>query len=371
MARPVLDDTGNVLLNRGVAISANYIDALKAKGFTYMYVTDRKEYTRIALDEDIHPGLRARAVSVLRKTYEALEREVRAAEPRTKSEVQEICSSKRVAQILSPKGFMGKVGEVTEEIIEELANRDILAGLTSVKCEGIRPYQHGVDVCILCVMMGKAINMRARQLKQLAMGAIMHDIGMVFLEDGLPEAQRIKLHTVLGYEILRHTDTHTMSPHVALEHHEHQDGTGLPRHVSGSNMLVRNRNLPPPIPSLNGEIAAVANAYDNLVSGTHEQKPLSPNDAVNLMRGASGLVFNKEILNIFLSMVPAHPVGSEVRIRDGRYDGFSGVVVEQRAGRADRPIVVLFTGRTGEPIEPVEVHLKEETDATLVLGAAK
>ncbi|MCL4216772.1 MAG: hypothetical protein KJ052_07180, partial [Candidatus Hydrogenedentes bacterium] len=47
MARPVLDDTGNVLLNRGVAISANYIDALKAKGFTYMYVTDRKEYTRI------------------------------------------------------------------------------------------------------------------------------------------------------------------------------------------------------------------------------------------------------------------------------------------------------------------------------------
>jgi HD-GYP domain-containing protein (c-di-GMP phosphodiesterase class II) len=189
---------------------------------------------------------------------------------------------------------------------------------------------------------------------------------MVFVENGATEVQRVRQHTLLGYELLRNAEAaDIMSPHVALEHHEHQDGTGLPRGMRGSNAIERDRNVRPPIPTLIGEVAAVANMYDNLLHGRGGQQPLPPDEALESIRAAAGPLLNKAVVTAFLRCVPVYPVGAEILVRSEKYRNFTGVVSQVNVGQLDRPVVVLTRDNHRVPIKPVTVDLKEEQDVDI------
>ena len=101
-----------------------------------------------------------------------------------------------------------------------------------------------------------------------------------------PEEERVRRHTQLGFEMLRHTGrADILAPRIALEHHEHQDGTGLPRGLEGSNAIARKRSAMSPVPTLIGEIAAIANRrfierrYEDIYSGEdppYQDPPVLP-----------------------------------------------------------------------------------------------
>ncbi|MFC6553957.1 HD domain-containing protein [Cohnella cellulosilytica] len=65
------------------------------------------------------------------------------------------------------------------------------------------------------------------QLKELAMGALLHDIGKL----GAPEVQEGRMHhSWRGFDLLKNKREYSLLiAHVAFQHHEAIDGSGAPR----------------------------------------------------------------------------------------------------------------------------------------------
>ena len=363
LGRPLLDERGNLLLNRGVRLSEAYIKSLYSKGFEFVYIRDTEAEVDVEPEEDISLATRAKAIQDLRETFESIGKEIDKLRSQSIEDLKEVCSSDGIKSLVGSSGFMDRILSSVGSIINEVLDRANLAGLASIRTSDAKLYDHSVNVCVVSVMIGKMLGLHDRQLKQLAAGCLLHDIGEVFLEPNeRDEKRRIRHHTQLGYELLKNcTSADILAPHVAFEHHEHQDGTGLPRGTRGSNLIERDRNMPPPIPTLIGEIAAVADHYDWFLNG-NGGVPMPPDEAIRLIRSLSGSVLNRAVVSNFLQCVPVYPVGCEVIVRTKEYLNYTGVVQEVHSTALDRPVIVLTRDNRQRLIEPMTIDLKEDNE---------
>jgi HD-GYP domain-containing protein (c-di-GMP phosphodiesterase class II) len=362
LGRPLYDNRGNVLLNRGITLTGSYIASLKAKGFEFVYIRDENDLD-IEPEEDLSPATRARAKSTLLEAYGAIEKEVKTLRNESMSAMIDACSSDAIKTLTGDKGPLSRIADVVRAIMEEVLDRNSLAGLATIRTADAELHDHSISVCVVALMIGRAVGVPDRTMRQLAAGCLLHDLGRVFVDAAAEPAKQIRQHTLLGFELLRNGENGSiLAPHVALEHHEHQDGTGLPRGTRSSNTLERDRNLPPPIPTLIGEIAAVANYYDNVLNGRHGMKPAPPDAALRAVCEAAGTRFNRTVVDAFLRCVPVYPVGAEIVVRSGKYRGYTGVVSEVSTAALDRPTIVLNRDAQRKPAVPITLDLRQEAD---------
>ncbi|HEO72452.1 MAG TPA: HDIG domain-containing protein, partial [Candidatus Hydrogenedentes bacterium] len=278
-------------------------------------------------------------------------------------------ASDAIRDLTGMHGPLANVQKAVQEIVEEVLTRPRLAGLTSIKNADAGLYTHSVDVCVVAVMIGRALGIPHVRMTQLAAGCLLHDIGKAFLDPQTTGARAVREHTTLGYELLRNSpDPDILAPYVAFEHHEHQDGTGLPRHLIGSNRIERASAQYGSIPTLVGEIGAVANAYDNLLSGHEGQPPLPPDQALRSIYADAGTKYNKAIVDAFLHVVPVFPLGMEITVVSPRLKNYKGVVTRVHSNRLDRPVVTLVYDALGKRIQPQQVDLTQETDLRIQCG---
>ena len=363
LGKALLDEKGQILLHTGVTLTETYIKALKAKGYQQLYISDAEAPVDIEPEEDISPATRSRAFQVLNKTFEAIGSEVGRVKTLSLNEVQKALEDDRLSTILSSKGPLGDVCTAVTQILDEVMTRPVLAGLTSIRSSDTQLYNHCIDVTVVAIMIARALGLPNHQVRQLAMGCMLHDIGMIFIEQHLSEKDRIRHHTLLGYELLKRSrEQEILAPHVAFEHHERQDGSGLPRGLVGSNKIERNRAGKTPVPTLIGEIAAVANTYDALLSGSPSTQPLTPDKALLVIRNAAGTILNEEIVKSFLRVVPVFPLGMEIMVTDGKYKQYTGTVSAINSSHLDRPVIVLYRDAKRTVINPIEVNMVKEED---------
>ncbi len=363
MARTLFDTNGRTLLQVNVSLSEAYIKALRAKGFKRIYVKEPGDEVDVLVDEDVSPIVRSAAFEALSETFDSVENEVRRLQGKSVEDFGKAFSSDSIKALMSDKGPLARVMEAASQILGEVLNQSTLAGLTSLKNAGTQTYDHSIDVCAVSIMIGIVTGMNSTRLRQLATGALLHDIGKVFLPPEIKGKNAVIQHTKLGFELLKNSpDPDIMAPRVAYEHHEHQDGSGFPRGLKGSNTIKRDRNQTTPIPTLIGEITAVANIYDNLLSGTQNRDPLPTDQAILALRKGAGTVLNKEVVTAFLRVVPVYPQGSQIAIRSGEYKGFRGLVVKINQTVLDRPSVALTHDLGGKKIKPVSIDLNKEPD---------
>ncbi|MBI4556980.1 MAG: HD domain-containing protein, partial [Candidatus Hydrogenedentes bacterium] len=251
VGRPIVDAGGKVLLNRDVVLTPEYIRALQAKEFSTIYVKGGENEPDVALDEDIDPAIRARAIKALGDTFKTIEHQLQGLRKQSFDDLTKVCASTSMRALFGKGGPIAEVFSTVNGILDEVLTRSTLAGLTSIKSADSQAYNHSIDVCVVGIMIGRAVGMTDARLKQLAVGCLLHDIGKVFVDRAANEVTQVRQHTLLGYELLKNADDpEIMAPHVALEHHERQDGNGEPRGLVGSNTIERDRALPPPIPTL-------------------------------------------------------------------------------------------------------------------------
>lgn len=363
VGRPIIDDDGRVLLNGGKELSATYISALETKGFKSVYVADQGAGVIIEGDEDLNVATRAKAIHALRRAYELIEDKIPDLRQRSYDDIAAALASEEIRGLLGQGGPFDEIEGAASSIIDEVLTRATLAGLTSIKSLDSQLYHHSVDVCVVAIMIGREVSLSSSQLKQLALGSLLHDIGKIFVNPKSDKRTKVRQHCLLGYEMLRNSPNPAiLAPHVALEHHEWQDGTGEPRGLRGSNTVARDRSLPPPIPTLIGEIAAVANVYDNLLTGVGNSLPLSPDAAISAMRSAAGTRLNRELVNAFVRMAPVFPQGVEVLVRSDEYKGYTGIVTKVNPDKLDKPVIILFRDNHKKLIEPIELDMREHPD---------
>ncbi len=367
LGRPLVDNNGTVLLKARVLLTTNYIRALRTKGFEQVYIQDPDaEEVEVLPDEDVDPLVRARAIQDLRNTFESMAAEVASEKEKGFEAVSEACASDTMKQKIGKGHSLENLQKSVTAIMDEVLTHSTLAGLTSLKAAGTAEYNHAIDVCIIALMIGKAIGQSNIRLSQLATGCLLHDVGKTFLDNGLDHKTLICQHTKLGYDLLKNLDEYEiLAPRVALEHHEHQDGSGLPRRLVGGNTISRNRSTNLPIPTLLGEIAAVANTYDNLQNGTGGRPPLTPDMALQAVRNVAGTHLNKELVRELTHLAPAYPAGSEVIITGKRYRNYSAIVAKVHPSRLDRPCIVIFRDNHNKRMDPIQIDMREDEDITV------
>ncbi len=366
VGRALLDETGRTLLSSGVELTERYIAVLREKGFDRLYIQDPELEEDIPPDEDLDPVTRSRAFQALRGSMETVGKELLDLRDKSFDDVKNACSSDAVRALVGADGPFAQLASVISQILDEVLTRPTLAGLTSIRSADSVIYQHSIDVCITAIMIGRTVGVQESRLRPLATGCLLHDIGAVFVDPNADQRRRLRQHTLLGYELLKESDDpDILAPHIALEHHEHQDGSGEPRGLVGSNTIERKRDLPPPIPTLVGEIAAVANTFDTLSSGMWGHPPMTADAALAAIESVAGAHLNKAIVTAFVKLVPIYPRGAEIIVRSGSYRNFSGIVGKVRPNQLDKPVVLLIRDNHGNSITPVQLDLLEESDATI------
>ena len=160
-------------------------------------------------------------------------------------------------------------------------------------------YSHSINTAILAALMGKSLGFTNTIIKELTLGALLHDIGnmkipkvILYKPDKLT-AEELELknkHTTLGYEIIKKIGLNDKIADIAHNHHETLDGKGYPRGLKGNQI------------SLNTQIVSVVNVYDSLISDKPNKKAISHIEALNIMMLEAYKLFNFDILEKFINL---------------------------------------------------------------------
>jgi len=361
LGRTLFNERGDVLLRRGALLNRRYIESLRDRGFRSLYIADGPD-DDLAPDEIVSEHVRANATASVHRFLNVvatarLDRRSGASAERTMSEEAARALITRVASLRS----------VVESVIDEVLQANNLPGLTELKTHDNYTFCHSIEVTITAIMIGRELHFDRAALRELAMGCILHDVGKMFIAPQIlnrpgrltkEEMELVKSHPGAGYRFLRgfQPDAYLIN-HVAYQHHERQDGTGYPRGLTGQNRIGREGRSGRGEMLLIAEIAAVADVYDALSSDRPHRPGMAPDQVVEMIRSMAGTHLNREVVNGFLSIVPAYPVGSAIHVTEGPFTGFCGVVVNLNTQRLDRPRIRLDRDRSGRRIDPFEIDL--------------
>lgn len=155
---------------------------------------------------------------------------------------------------------------------------------------------HSERAVTFSLRLGYELGLSDKQLKNLEFGTLLHDVGKIGVPDTIlrkperldeEEWKKMKLHPVLGHQILRGIPFLEASAKVVLQHHEHWDGKGYPLGLKGTDI------------DENARIFAVVDAFDALTSNRVYRRGRDYTAAVEEIRRCSGTQFDPNIVEAF------------------------------------------------------------------------
>ena len=220
---------------------------------------------------------------------------------------------------------LGRVEHNYADTLDALgAAIDLRDGQTAGHCRRVALYSTN----ILTKMNGTA-----QQHKSLVMGAWLHDIGKLAIPDAIllkpgpltaEERRIIQGHVQIGYDLVKRISFLADAAEIILTHHEHWDGNGYPRGLTGIAI------------PLNARIFAVADAVDAITSDRPYHSALPFQYARNEIERKAGTQFDPGAASAFLTI----PTETWEAVREQTSaiqidSDFAGISVENPASTAD------------------------------------
>lgn len=326
LAVTVYDEKGRSLLANGHILQESYIDRLLQLGVQAVFIVDERLQDISVVD--------MLSDEVKLKVCKALENMITEVQGGADYNAQQI-------------RFL--VGHILQDIVNR---RGVLSNIMDMRSYDDYTYMHCIKVCALSMVLGMGLNLSKQGLVEIGVGAIMHDIGKIFVPLqilnkpiglNLHEYSEVQQHANHGFSILReYTNISLVSAHVAYQHHERYDGSGYPRRLKGDEIHIYAR------------LVAVADVYDALTSNRVYRRAYLPHQAVEYIMAGAGTQFSYKVVQAFLQHVPMYPVGSIVRLTDNRV----GAVVDVNQGLVGRPVVRILYDHRGQRLrEMYEINL--------------
>ena len=159
---------------------------------------------------------------------------------------------------------------------------------------------HSVRVGQLAMMLGRELGLEDTRLARLEVGGYLHDIGKIGIRDAVllkpgkltPEERTIiEDHPTIGISILSAVDLPEEVVRFVQDHHERLDGSGYPRGLREDEVSIQAR------------IAAVADMYDAVTSERPYRSPMTPGEAVDLLRSESGRFLDPRVVVAIAAVV--------------------------------------------------------------------
>jgi HD-GYP domain-containing protein (c-di-GMP phosphodiesterase class II) len=333
LAKDVLLNDGKLLLLSGFAIKPRYIRKLELFNIEYVYIEEGQEVPLSEISEE--------------KVYtEAF------------NSIKSVLTSVRDGKDIDVPAIKSTVNEIVHKVIN---NEPVFMQLTGIRDIDNYTFLHSIDVCIYSVITGKKLGLSQRELTELGIGAILHDIGKckvpleILMKPGKltdDEFHVMKLHTVYGHEIINNTwGLSKRISSIACQHHEKWDGTGYPLGL-GSYQIDRF-----------SRIVTASDIYDALTADRVYRKRDLPHEAAEYIIGCSSTLLDPDIATVFIRNISVYPEGSIVVLNSGEI----GSVIEADKNMSIRPKVMITANKEGPPVsKPYVIDLMKELDIFII-----
>ncbi|HWI63770.1 MAG TPA: HD-GYP domain-containing protein [Symbiobacteriaceae bacterium] len=348
LARSILLPDGRTFLSKGAALRESYVAPLLEQGIISVYVVNELAPDVVASDvvsDQARQGLTDELRSMLRQISPAVAE-----------------ASRRGAGRLAGNLPLDKLKTAVDKILDELLlNRHVVVNLKDLRSADDYTLGHSVNVCVLSTLLGTILGMTPAELKDLSMGALLHDIGKTLTPPAIlskpgrltPEETAImNRHTTDGWNILKEQrDISYRAAIITLQHHERWGGGGYPQGLSGEQIFRGSR------------ICAVTDCYDAMISDRTYRPGMSPVRALELMTTEMSAFFEPDLVRHFTQCVAPYPVGSLVRITGDH----QAVVVDVVQGKTYRPRIRPVLDREGKALPgDRELDLSEHPEVEIL-----
>ena len=161
---------------------------------------------------------------------------------------------------------------------------------------------HNFRVTLYAIKLGEACGLEATTMRQLILGAFLHDVGKIGISDNIllkpgkltdEEFVIMRTHVALGVDIVAQSDWLQGAREVIEGHHEKFDGKGYPRGLAGEEI------------PLNARIFAIVDVFDALTSRRPYKAPMLLATAIGIIQSDAGTHFDPKLVTHFVEIAPA------------------------------------------------------------------
>lgn len=300
LAENIYTKEGAVLIKNGAKVNERIIKRINENGIFTIYISDAYS-PDMDLDRIVDINMRIRGINLTKDIYD------------------------NVKAGKSLDNDFEKMDALFDGVYDEiLAAKDRQINYIDIKSVENYTYGHALNVAILATLLGLELGVRLPQLKSLFIGALLHDIGMMFVPDGISKkggelsaAEKLLYdgHVTIGYDILRKTHSaDAFVRNIALTHHERYNGTGIPKGIRGSDI------------HLYASIVGICDVYDTMTSDQVNKRAVPPNEAIEYLMGNAGELFDFDVTEKFCKKINPYPEGSLVSLNNGSVGVVKSVV---------------------------------------------
>lgn len=248
-----------------------------------------------------------------------------------------------VCEIFERVGNGGKIDVIqlkksVEPLIGSISrNPDACLWISRLKQHDEYSYHHALSSAIWAVSLGRELGFSRQDLRSLAMGGMLMDVGKLRIDADLlkadrplnnSEAAQVREHVGHGLKIIQ--DSGIINPDITsmvAYHHERHDGSGYP-------FGMKADEIPP-----TARIAAIVDTYGAITSNRGYAAAISPSNAIRVLYEARNIEFQRELVEAFIRAIGVYPAGTLVELSSGEV---AIVIAEYRTRRLRPKVMVLM-----------------------------
>jgi diguanylate cyclase (GGDEF)-like protein/putative nucleotidyltransferase with HDIG domain len=194
------------------------------------------------------------------------------------------------AKLDDERRHLEQMNEVHRSTLEALA--------MAIDAKDQTTHKHIRRVQVYASRLGELLGMTERELKALEAASLLHDIGKLGVPDYIlnkpgkltaAEFEKMKIHPVVGAEILSNVKFGFPVATYVRAHHERWDGCGYPDGLAGEEI------------PLGARILALVDHFDALHSDRPYRKALTREEAILHISQLSGSFFDPALVTLFLN----------------------------------------------------------------------
>lgn len=215
-------------------------------------------------------------------------------------------------------------------------------------------YSHGINVCINAITLGQAVGIEGKELQDLGLAGLLHDIGKVRIPEQILnkksvlseyEMASLKRHPEYAGQVLQRYDSIISEDvvNIIYQHHECCDGSGYPSGINAQYILKP------------AKVLAIAEAYNTMLMFSPEYpRAFNNTDAIKKIYAEAGRKYQADIVKTFITIMGVYPVGTAVLLNNGDI----GIICEINKNDQAKPKILMFNKENPKKVELVNLRNK-------------
>ena len=275
LEKDVQSDNGMIILPAGTVIKKDYISKLREMKIFYVHIECE---TESVIDPVTEEKIKQQCQVVVKNTIEKYS----------------YCGDVELKEIT----------KVADNIMDDILSQpEVMYNVSCVRDRTEGTYAHSINVAALAVMLAIKMGLSEERVRDIAVGSLLHDIGLVYIPQYLlgkdietcseRQVKEIRSHVIIGYSVLeREKWLSNRAKEIILSHHERCDGSGYPMRLKANKI------------HLDTKIVALCDEFDNQVYGCFTPKK-KVKDVIEYLVSQADVKYDFRVVKVFNESVAA------------------------------------------------------------------